>query len=197
MRRPVLPATIVAAALFAAPAPAAAKEIGRALACGKAGCVDVTKRLPKGDGEAEQLFGTGSLGAGRPEPHPYLVMRLKMGIPGRNLGTWKFVLVPALGMVRYPVEGGQFHWGTLAPDEAAAIRRIVRGVPRWPASRMPRDPVPTAKPDTVSAAIPPARTATTPAGRSPLFALAAGALAAAALALAVVRRRLRGRRSGW
>lgn len=126
---------VALAAAVTAPSTAPAKEIGRVRACGADGCRVVTQRVPD-----ESIFDTGALGAGPPAAHPFVVVRIEIrGGDGTLESGWRFAFVPALGMVRYEAEPGVFHWGTLTPERTRAMRRVVRGVRPWPASRFPRD----------------------------------------------------------
>ncbi|HSD82034.1 MAG TPA: hypothetical protein VLB47_15305 [Solirubrobacteraceae bacterium] len=198
MRRTVAVAAAVSA-LLAVPAGAQAKEIGRVLVCGPDGCRNVTSRLP-----GEAVFETGALGDAAPRGRPFVVVRVGIREPGHGIvAGWKFLFVPAAGMVRYEAEPGVFHWGRPAPENAAVLRRLARGVRPWPASRMPRDPRPApaaaTAPAAPAAAVPPAASTASGGGEGDggppvAAAVAAGALLAAGLgALGLLRRRRAGR----
>jgi hypothetical protein len=189
-------APLVALAVAAAPSTAMAKEIGRVRACGADGCRVVTQRVPD-----ESVFETGALGEGPPGPQPFVVVRVDVHDGDGSLEpAWRFAFVPGPGMIRYEAEPGVFHWGTLGPDQARAMRRVVRGVRPWPPSRFSRDlrrePAPLVRAPVAAR------------GRAggggdgdggPVPAAAAGGAALAAVGLAAVagrRRRARGAREG-
>jgi hypothetical protein len=189
---------VALAALAAAPCTTVAKEIGRVRACGADGCRVVTQRVPD-----ESIFETGTLGEGPPAPQPFVVVRVEIRDGDGSVESgWRFAFVPAPGVVRYEAEPGVFHWGTLSPDRARAMRRVVRGVRPWPASRFPRDPREAAPAGVARAAeTAPARVSAA-AGRGgeggtpPPGRLAAGGAALALVAAAATAGLRRRRRSG-
>lgn len=178
-------ALAVAAALLAVAAPAHAKGVIKATACGADGCRDVTVRA-----HDPSLLEMGTAAAGPTAAGPGFV-RLRITIGDGHADGVKLtqLYVPKRDLVAVREDGGGWVWTTPLPAGSAALRRAVRGVRPIPARQLPTaalrtDPPPAPRPVTSA----PAATVDTAGGGVPAWFVGGGALLVLAAAFAAWRR---------
>jgi hypothetical protein len=123
--------TAVLALLAAAPA-ASAKEVEKVQVCGAAGCSDVTKVA------GQSLFFDSTTPGDPPAPSAFVRIHFRVGDgSGQHHDTFAIVATTDGRHLRTGGPDGAPAWFTLRADQGAAVRRAIRGIEPFPASRMP------------------------------------------------------------
>jgi len=118
-------------ALFAVPA-ASAKEVEKVEVCGAQGCSNVTKDV------GESLFFDMTTPGDPPRASAFVRIRFTVGDgSGKNHDTFAMLTTADGRHVRSGGPNGAPAWFDLTSEQAAAVRRAIRGVAPFPASRMP------------------------------------------------------------
>jgi hypothetical protein len=137
VRRRLPPAALAVAALLLVPAAAAqAKGIASLAVCGPHHCVNRTEVALRGVQYPEQLLSGGTpVADGAVTAEPFVRVRMGIGDGTRHskvYGRMTLTLLPRAGFLQ--MEDGS--WGQLQGGDLRAFRRVVRGVPRYPAERL-------------------------------------------------------------
>ena len=125
------------AALLAAPAPAAAKELQGAKICGPDACTEVPE-----EELSIHLVEGGTASSGPERPEPFYRVRLTVGAEGVNESWW--IVGPAPGRITRasPTDpGADYEWATIDGSAAATYRRLAGDLRPFAADelRQPRD----------------------------------------------------------
>jgi hypothetical protein len=132
-RRPLLPATLAAAALLLAPGAALAKEVSAVTACGGGDCRTVAVHGQDGMG----LLPSGR-GGGPPEHRaPFYRLTLRIGADGQVEGRIHVLYAPSLRLTAMDEPGANVSWETPPPAARRIADRATRGLPPRPAAGMP------------------------------------------------------------
>ena len=124
------------AALLAAPAPAAAKELQGAKICGPDACTEVPE-----EELSIHLVEGGTASPGPERPEPFYRVRLTVGAEGVN-ESWWIVVLPRGGYTGFPDgPGPDYEWATIDGSAAATYRRLAGDLRPFEADelRQPRD----------------------------------------------------------
>jgi len=145
-RRLVVP--LAAGLVLGAAAPAGAKEVQQALACGANGCRDITAQV----GHDESVLQTGGFVDGPSRRAPFYRIRLTVGEGDDAHATWHVLYVPSQRIVGSVDDSTGHRVWSQAPRGASRLHRATRGLRPLPARRLP---MPTNDERRVRGALPP------------------------------------------